>query len=464
MSAARGILEMSAFDRDDAGALDAESLALIERRDRVLGPGSPLFYKQPIHVTRAAGVWMFDAKGNRYLDAYNNVPSVGHCHPHVVEAVCRQVAALNTHTRYLHEGIIAYAERLLATFPPAIGNVAFTCTGSESVELALRIARGFTGGTAIVVSENAYHGNSTAASAISPSSGPGVPIGVDVRTVAPPDGYRFGVADPGPGFVARVGEAIHAIRRHGMRFAGMICDTVFSSDGIFTEPPGYLAEVAAVVREAGGLFIADEVQPGFCRTGGSWWGFQRHGVVPDLVVMGKPMGNGWPIAAVAVRPEIFEGFGRTAGYFNTFGGNPVAAAAGMAVLDVIEQEHLAENATRVGEHLRAGLRALARHWPAIADVRGVGLYTGVEFSLDHDPARPLPDLARAVVEGLRARRILIGTAGRWGNVLKIRPPLCFSIENADLLLQGLDGALRRALHEVMPARQGTAPPAARSRR
>lgn len=440
-SVEQGILEMSRFDRARAGAVEAETLALIDRRERVLGPGSPLFYRDPLHIVRAQGVWMYDAAGHRYLDAYNNVPSVGHCHPHVVEAICAQAAVLNTHTRYLHEGIVAYAERLLATFPAALGNVAFTCTGSESVDLALRIARHHTGGAGIVATENAYHGNTTAVAAISPSSGQGVAVGPDVRLVAPPDGYRFRTGDPGPGFVARVGEAIHTLKRHGIRFAAMICDTVFSSDGVHAEPPGYLARVAELVRAEGGVFIADEVQPGFGRTGAAMWGFQRHGVVPDLVVMGKPMGNGWPIAAVVAKPEVFGDFSRSAGYFNTFGGNPVAAAAGTAVLDVIEREGLCQNAARVGEHLRAGLRGLAQSFPEIADVRGVGLYTGVEFSRDRDPEQPLPERARAVVERLRARRVLIGTAGRFGNVLKIRPPLCFGIEHADMVLEAIGAVL-----------------------
>lgn len=440
----QGILDMSAFDRGKAGALDDDITALIERRERVLGRGSPLFYQQPIHFMRAAGVWMYDAHGTPYLDVYNNVPSVGHCHPHVVEAICRQAAVLNTHTRYLHEGVIAYAERLLATFPPAIANIAFTCTGSESSDLALRIARTYTGGTGIVVTENAYHGNTTAVAEISPASGPGVPLGTQVRTVPAPDAYRRGADDAGPCFAQSVRAAIADLARHGIRFAALIVDTVFSSDGVFTDPPGFLAEAAEVAREAGGLFIADEVQPGFGRTGEAMWGFERHGIVPDLVVMGKPMGNGLPMAGVAARPEVLAEFGRRAGYFNTFGGNPVAASAGLAVLDVLSRERLRENALRVGEYMRGGLRSLAEQFSCIGDVRGVGLFTGLEFSEDRASARPLPALARRVVEGLRERHILIGTAGRAGNVLKMRPPLCFSTENADLLLGALKDVLRAA--------------------
>lgn len=432
------ILAMSAFSAGDAASLDERTRAFVARRLRLLGPGSPLFYRHPIHLERAEGVWLYGADGTRYLDVYNNVPSVGHCHPHVVQAIARQAALLNTHTRYLHETVLDYAERLLATVPPTLSNIAFTCTGSESTDLALRIARCATGAPGIVVTETAYHGNTTAASEVSPSSGPHVPIGVHVRTVPAPDPFRRPAADLGERFAAEVRTAIADLRRHGIAFAALLVDTVFSSDGVFADPPGFLAAAAEAAREAGGLFIADEVQPGFARTGDTFWGFMRHGIVPDLIVMGKPMGNGFPVAGVIARPEAFEAFSRTAGYFNTFGGNPVAASAGLAVLDVIEREGLMANAREVGAYLSAGLRELSQRVPYVADVRSAGLYMGVEISEEGDPARPWGTRARELVEGLRDRHVLIGTAGKDGNVLKMRPPLCFSRENADHLLSALE--------------------------
>jgi 4-aminobutyrate aminotransferase-like enzyme len=434
MTEGHSILAMSAFDASNAGDLGQEMQDLVARRLRVFGAGSPLFYRTPIHMQRAEGVWMYDQAGTRYLDCYNNVPSVGHCHPHVVAAIARQAATLNTHTRYIDEGVLNYAEQLLATFPPDFGKIAFTCTGSESSDLALRIARLATGGTGFVVTETAYHGNTSAVSEISPSYGADVPIGLHVRTVKPPD-VRAPGGDPGENFAASVEAAIADLRRHGVRFAGLMLDSVFSSDGVFAEPAGMLAPASAVVRQAGGVFIADEVQPGFGRTGEAMWGFMRHGITPDLVVLGKPMGNGFPIGAVVARPEIFEIFSRGAGYFNTFGGNPVAAAAGLAVLEVLRRESLIENARKVGAHFREGLRTLAARHSAIAEVRGVGLYIGVEL---HGGAAQ----ARAVVEDMRARHVLIGTAGSRGNVLKLRPPLCFTRAHADMVLQALDDVVQ----------------------
>jgi len=332
----------------------------------------------------------------------------------------------------------------LASFPSEVSNVVFTCTGSESSDLAMRVARKFTGGEGVVVTENAYHGNTSAVSEISPSSGPDVPLGRHVRTVPAPDAYRRPTEDVGTRLAADVRDAIQSLKRHGVRFSALMVDTIFSSDGVFADPPGFLAQAAAVARDAGGLFIADEVQPGFGRTGDAMWGFERHGIVPDLVVMGKPMGNGMPVAAVAARPEVLGDFARGSGYFNTFGGSPVAAAAGLAVLEVLEREQLVANARRVGDYLRTGLRGLAGEFGRIGDVRGAGLFTGLELSEENPARAPAPGLARFVVNGLRQRNILIGTAGRDGNVLKIRPPLCFSEENAEMLAASLRDVLRAA--------------------
>ena len=436
------ILDLNALDQRHLEHLDPETAAIVRRRLQTLGADSPLFYKEPLHLVRGEGPWLYDTKDRAYLDCYNNVASVGHCHPHVVQAIARQAGTLAVNSRYLYDVLYAYAERLLATMPAPLSRLAMTCTGSESVDLALRIARHHTKATGIIVSNHAYHGNTTAVAEISPSSSLSVPIGLHVRTVAAPDPYHNPNADIGACFAADVRRAIAELQRHGIKFAGMIVDSVFSSDGIFTEPPGFLAEAVEAVRAAGGLYIADEVQPGFGRTGAAMWGFQRHGLSPDMVVMGKPMGNGYPVAGVVTRPDILQDFARHCGYFNTFGGNPVAAAAAMAVLDVIENEGLIANAREMGGRLITGLQALKSLYPRIGDIRGSGLFVGVEFSIPGTTA-PDRDMTSRAVNGLKERGVLIGTAGPHGNVLKIRPPLCITAEQVDLL----GGKLAEVLQE-----------------
>jgi len=418
------------------GHLSAEDEALVDRRARALGPAYRLFYETPVHLVRGEGVWLFDREGNAYLDTYNNVASVGHCHPRVVQAMASQAATFASHTRYLHETILDYSERLLATLPAEIGHLMFTCTGSEANDLALRIAREHTGGTGIIVTENAYHGVTLTVAGFSPSLGSGVPLGEHVRTVPAPDpaqGERTGAV-----FAAGVQAAIDDLTRHGIRPAVLIVDTIFSSDGVIPDPVGFLAPAVAAIRQAGGLFIADEVQPGFGRTGAGMWGFARHGVVPDMISMGKPMGNGYPVAALALRPEVVAGFGARGRYFNTFGGNAVAAATATAVLDVIEEEGLIENARLTGAHLAAGLRALSAQFPILGDVRGAGLFLGADIVRD---GRPDAALAHRVVNGLREARVLISATGKNANILKIRPPLVFGRDHADLFLDRLKGVL-----------------------
>lgn len=437
-------LMVNAFDPASADNLDAELRALLARRQKVLGPSYKLFYEEPVHLVRAQGVHMFDAQGNRYLDVYNNVPSVGHCHPHVVEAITKQVATLNTHTRYLHELILTYAEKLISTFPPELSNVMFTCTGSETSDLALRVARNFTGGTGIIVTETAYHGITSAVSEISPSLGEHVPLGQHVRTVPAPDSLRSAGGDVGAAFAKHVQAAIDDMKRHGIKVAALIVDTIFSSDGVYADPAGFLAPAVEVVRRAGGVFIADEVQPGFGRTGDAMWGFQRHGVVADLVVMGKPMGNGLPIAGLVAQPEVLKDFALRARYFNTFGGNPVSCAAGLAVLEVLEREQLQQNAKTVGGYMMQGLDELAKRYRQIGQVRGAGLFIGVDLVKDRETHEPDPAFAIRLVNGLKKRFILIGASGPEGHVLKIRPPLPFSRENADQFLNAVDDTLREA--------------------
>jgi 4-aminobutyrate aminotransferase-like enzyme len=433
MTAASSAGMVNAFVPGASDALSAAETRLVERRQRLLGSAYRLFYEHPVHLVRGEGTWLYDADGHAYLDVYNNVASVGHCHPHVVAALARQAGTLNTHTRYLHDSILDYAERLLATFPDALGRVMFTCTGSEANDLAMRVARHATGGEGIIVTALAYHGVTSAVAAFSPSLGRSVPLGPHVRTVPAPDGYR-GEGDVGRAFADNVRAALADLNRHGIRPAALICDTVFSSDGVFTDPPGFLAEAVAVVREAGALFIADEVQPGFGRTGDAMWGFMRHGVVPDMVSVGKPMGNGYPVAGLIARPDLVDSFGRDTRYFNTFGGSPVACEVGMAVLDVIETEGLLARARDVGAHLRAGLRQLAERHDVIGDVRGTGQFTGVELVSDRAARTPDPAATGRVVNALRERRILISATGPHANILKIRPPLVFGRAEADILI------------------------------
>jgi 4-aminobutyrate aminotransferase-like enzyme len=417
----------------------ASTQDMIARRNRLLGPAYRLFYEQPVQFVRGEGVWLYDPLGQRYLDAYNNVASVGHCHPHVVEAISRQAAILNTHTRYLHETVLDYAERLLATFPAEIGHVMFTCTGSEANDLALRVARTCTGGTGFIATANAYHGVTSALTELSPSLGLPLPEGSHVRLVPAPTSTGN---DTGEIFAQHVREALDDMKRCGIRPAALLVDTIFSSDGVFADPPGFLRPAVEAVRGAGALFIADEVQPGFGRSGGQMWGFARHGLVPDIVTMGKPMGNGHPVAGMAARPELLAEFGARSRYFNTFGGNPVSAAAGIAVLEVIESEGLVANAQKSGTYLANSLRQLRARHPLISEIRGAGLFVGVELRRGGATGEPASTETARIVNLLRERRVLLSSSGPQANVLKIRPPLVFGIEHADLLVEKLDETLR----------------------
>ncbi|MFD0988025.1 aspartate aminotransferase family protein [Methyloligella solikamskensis] len=436
------ILALNRFDAEDSGSLDPALADLVQRREATFGASSVLFYQEPLHIVRAEGVFMYDADGNRYLDTYNNVVQVGHCHPRVVEAIAKQAATLNTNTRYLYDNIHEYAERLLETYPASLSNVVFTCTGSEANDIALRLAKLFTGGRGFVVTENAYHGNTAAVSEVSPASFKGRALPPHVRALPAPDPYRDPTDELGERFADQIEEAIGELEEEGIPFAGFIADSIFSSDGIYADPPGFLEHAIEVVHNAGGLFIGDEVQPGFGRTGSHMWGFQRHGLTPDIVTMGKPMGNGFPVAGVVTRPEILQPFCDETGYFNTFGGNPVAAAAGLAVLDVLEEEGLLENAEKIGSYFRQALDAMQQLNPCIGDVRGAGLFIGIEFSkpgtTDPDPA-----MATAVINAMKEEGVLIGAAGADGNILKLRPPLCLETEHVDFFLESLFDVLQR---------------------
>ena len=412
---------------------------MIERRRNLLGSAYCLFYDDPVHIVRGAGVWLYDAHGKQYLDLYNNVPHVGHCHPQVVAAITKQLGTLNTHTRYLHGNVLELAERLTGKLPAELDNVMFSCTGSEANELALRIARAVTGNTGIVVTDSAYHGNTQAIYEISTEDIPQDEVPDYVVTVPSPDTYRdeFNADD----YANHVHAAIASLRSRGLRPAAFIIDTIISSGGVVTPPAGYLRNAAEIVRAAGGLFIADEVQPGFARTGENFWGFEADDCVPDIVTLGKPMGNGHPIAATIARSDLIDEFSTHSQYFNTFGGNPVSCAAGLAVLDVIEQEDLQNNALTVGRYLTDGLTALANKHNAIGDIRGSGFFKAVELVTDREARTPAKDLAATVVNALRSRGILIGSIGPHDNILKLRPPMVFGREHADFFLGVLDDVL-----------------------
>lgn len=408
-----------------------------QRRARLMGPNVPTFYRTPLHIVRGQGVWLWDADGRRYLDAYNNVPHVGHCHPRVVEAIARQAATLNTHTRYHHDLALDLIERLGATLGHGISQAILTCTGSEANDIALRMAQAITGRTGVVATDNTYHGNTAAVSALSSRRPPIGGYPPHVRLIPAPDPLR--APDPdGTVFAGHLSRAIAELDAAGFGFSALIVCPVFANEGLPAVAPGFLDPAAAVVRAAGGLVIADEVQPGFGRTGSHFWGHDWLGLAPDVVTMGKPMGNGHPVAAVFARPGVMQAFRGAFGYFNTFGGNPVSAAAAMAVMDVMEDEGLQAGAARSAAHLIDRLRAL-RH-PLLAEVRAAGLFLAAEFVAD-DRLTPAGSFVEAAVEAMLARGILTNRIGRGGGTLKIRPPMPFGTEHADILADALEDVL-----------------------
>ena len=436
------------FDPGVLGELPESQQDLIRRRERVLGPGYTLIYREPVEFVAGRGAHLFDLDGNDYLDAYNNVPCVGHAHPHVVEAVARQLAAVNTNTRYLQEPLVDYAERLLATFPAELSKLSLACSGSEANDLAVRVARHHTGGEGIIVTRWAYHGITREVSSFSPSLGAGSPLGPNVRLIDPPD-PRLAPSGTAPGTSLahhmrdQVRAAIADLERHGYRLAALVTDGAYSSDGIFTDPVGYLPGVVEDVHTASGLYIADEVQSGFARLGETMWGFARHQVVPDIVTMGKPMGNGLALSGVVFRPEVCEDFGRNVRYFNTFAGSSIPVAAGAAVLDVFETENIQQNVLDNGHALRTGLQQITADSPHVAEVRGAGLYVGIEITTDTGQ----PDRTRAenVITDLRRHRILISGTGKTANTLKIRPPLAFTTADVTRFLETFDKVAKNHL-------------------
>jgi 4-aminobutyrate aminotransferase-like enzyme/Ser/Thr protein kinase RdoA (MazF antagonist) len=417
--------------------------SLLERRRRVTGgPLSPLFYSRPLEIVRGEGPWLFAADGTRYLDAYNNVAVVGHAHPTVVQSVNRQNALLNTHSRYLHEGIVELAERLLATMPDGLDTILFTTSGTEANELAWRMATAYTGGNAAIIAEHAYHGSSKWTTDLSSNEWPPGYRPAHVGTFAAPRTAAGGAGRQTAS--GRVAAAAADLAAAGDKAALVLADPGFTSEGILNAPAEFLAGLVDGAHHTGALFLADEVQSGFGRVGPAFWRFAVAGVTPDFVALGKPMGAGYPIGALITRREIADCLARDYEYFSTFAASPAAAAASLAVLDVLEQESLPAQAARVGDHLRSRLRAVAAQDDRLGEVRGTGLLAGIDLlagpqGAPNDPeARPF---ARAVLDALAGHRVLAGRTGPAGTVLKIRPPLVWREEHADQFAAALAAAL-----------------------
>ena len=428
-----------------ARAESSPTVALMARRARLLGPNISTFYEDPLHLVKGEGVHVWDADGRRYLDCYNNVPHVGHCHPRVVSAIAGQAALLNTHTRYLHEAILDYLDALTASFDPSLSTAVMTCTGSEANDIALRIGQAATGKTGVIATDHTYHGNTMAVAQLSKTNPPPGGAWDNCRFVPAPDSYRpqGGIAGTAHAkiFAGEIERAIAELEAAGHGFSALIVCPYFANEGFPDLATGWLDPAIAAVRKAGGIVIADEVQPGFGRLGSHMWGHQRAGFTPDVVTLGKPMANGHPVGGVVTTPELMRAFRTGFRYFNTFGGNPVSAAAAMATLDVLKDEDLVHNANVVGAHARQCLAALAKKHAVIGDVRGAGFFFGAELVLDRDRKTPATAYAKRVANEMRRRGVLLSFLGIHYNTLKIRPPMPFAHSHADMLLATLDSVL-----------------------
>lgn len=424
----------------------SETGALLGRRRNVLGPSLELSYAKPVHAVKGEGVFLWEPDGSRLLDVYNNVPSVGHANPEVAEAIARQARQVSSNTRYLHETVVAYAERITRTLPEGLDKCLFVNSGSEANDAAWRIAKAVTGHSGAVIIANAYHGITDAIAALSPYSGPlALPSPPHVEALEPPDLYRGRLRDDHPDaghlYAEDADRAIAALAKRGHKPAALMIDSAYTAHGILDVPKGWLALVAARIRAAGGIVIADEVQPGFGRMGDAFWGFALEGILPDIVTMGKPMANGHPVGLAVTRADLLADFTRRVDFFSTFGGNPVSAAAALATLTVIERDGLQDRARATGQAFRAGIKALAQRHAMIGDVRGRGLMTGVDIVADRATRAPDPQEARRITNRLRELGVLVGIDGPYGNVLKVRPPLPFGPEHAEIALAAMDKAM-----------------------
>lgn len=428
--------------------IGGDTTALLAARGRLVGPSLRLAYREPLHVVRASMQYVFDAVGRRYLDGYNNVPHIGHSHPEVVEVAASQMARINTNTRYLHESLEEFAEALTGTLPAPLRVCYFVNSGSEANEVALRLARAHTKATDLIVLDASYHGNTTTLIEISPykfngPGGQGPPPWVHVVPI--PDTYRgkFQSADrqAGEKYAQAVGERIAELSTRRKRLCGYIAESCPSVGGQIILPAGYLAAVYAQVRAAGGVCIADEVQTAYGRLGRAFYGFEQQGVIPDIVVLGKPIGNGYPLGAVITTAEIAQSFDNGMEFFSTCGGSSVSCAVGVAVLEIVGREQLQAHAQEVGSRLFEQLLPLMDRHPLVGDVRGCGFFLGVELVRSRATLEPAATEASEVVDRMREAGVLIGTDGPFHNVLKIRPPMPFDTEDAATLVKCLDEAL-----------------------
>ena len=427
---------------------DLDSAAVVALRDRRLARSQRAYYREPPKLVRGRGVWLYDDHGRGYLDAINNVSHVGHAEPRISAAASGQLRKLNTNSRFIYEGIATYAERLVSTLPAPLEVVFLVCTGSEANDLALRIARQVTGRTDVMVIDGAYHGNTAAVMGISPNrykgpGGRGAPP--TTHEVVRPDVYRgaYGRDDPDAGrkYALDVRNVAQRLVDEGRPPAAFIAESLMGTAGNIVFPPGYLRESFDAVRRAGGVCMSDEVQVGVGRLGTRFWGFQVQGVVPDIVTMGKPLGNGHPIAAVVTSREIADAFDDGVKYFNTFGGNPVSCAIGTTVLDIVEGDRLQENALAVGEYFLTALEKLKSAHPLIGDVRGQGLYLGIELVRDRTTLEPASTEALEVCEVMKNHGVIVYPTGAYNNVLKLKPPMVFSRSDVDLFASTLDQVL-----------------------
>ncbi|KAM3612359.1 uncharacterized protein V6R79_007361 [Siganus canaliculatus] len=423
----------------------------LEMRRRLIGQSCRLFFSNdPVKIVRARGQYLFDENGKRYLDCISNVHHVGHCHPSITKAAAAQMELLNTNTRFLHDNIVLYAERLAATLPEQLCVFYFVNSGSEANDLALRLAQQYTQHEDVIVLDHAYHGHLKSLIDISPYKFRKLTGQKDWVHVAPlPDTYRGMYTqdhpNPGQAYADTVKDLIEEVHKKGRKISAFFAESLPSVGGQIILPQGYSTKVAEYVHSAGGVFVADEVQTGFGRLGSHFWAFQQQGdsFCPDIVTMGKPMGNGHPLACVVTTAEIAGAFtANGVEYFNTFGGNPVSCAIGLTVLDIIEKEDLRGNATRVGAHLKDLLTKLQARHQLVGDVRGEGLFLGLELVTDREMKIPATDIAALVVKRMKEEdKVVISTDGPWENVLKFKPPMCFSMEDADQVAQGIDRIL-----------------------
>ena len=408
---------------------------VLERRQQLLGAAT-LFYEDPIEIVRGDGVLLYDQAGREYIDLYNNVPCVGHANPVVAEAMKKQMSTINVHSRYLHQGILDYAERLLGLHHEALDNVVFACTGTEASEIALMTARIATKGRGIICTDATYHGNSSEVIKMAVARSAGPPANSEYRAIPFPQKYRplqEGLDDETlcALYLDKVHEAIADFKQHDIPFAGMFVCSIFANEGLPDLPGNFMAKATAIVHAAGGLMIADEVQAGFCRSG-DFWGYETAGFKPDIVCMGKPMGNGLPLSAMAASAEHIASFRKATRYFNTFASSPLQAAVGMAVLDEIENRDILRQSAAVGRYLRQALERIKIDHPVMGDVRGCGLFTGIEWVSEDQQADP--NGAIAMANKLKEKGFLLSNAGALKNVLKVRPPLVFEQQHADQFL------------------------------